>query len=257
MVSKGSRYNQIYVPKNKENEFEVGDIVEVRLIEKKNKLFYSPHLKRLSHFKDRLIGEIFSHLSKFKEIEQAFVFGSFLTGQTEYHDIDVLVFVKNESEGFERRVHDSLTEEFSLKFHVLIASRDGFLKTLEYGPIERSMMHYFISNKEFKVPQKREINDEVLRRLLMMPEDLFKVRFENGRIFYDSLRTVITVENFLKGKDISLETIDKEIIILLSESKLKVLKENSYVNNELFRELKSIFTEKLKKTHHLLKNGEK
>ncbi len=251
-VSKGSRYNQIYVPKSMQKEFELGDIVEVILIEKKNKLFYSPHIKRLSNFKDRLIREIFSFLSKFKEIEQVFVFGSFLTTQIEYHDIDLLIFLKKESEELDKKILDSLIGEFNLKFHILSATREGFLKVLEYSPIERSMMYYFVSNKEFKVPSKREIHEDNIRSLLMMPEDIFKVRFDEGRVFYDSLRKLITIESFLRGKDIAPETIDKEIISLLNEKKLKILKENEYVNNELFRELKGIFKAKVERIHEML-----
>ena len=57
-VSKGSRFNQIYVPKSMENLVEVGDEVEVTLIRKHAELHLSKGLK-LPHFKKGLIRDIF------------------------------------------------------------------------------------------------------------------------------------------------------------------------------------------------------
>ena len=46
-VSKGSRFNQIYVPKHMENTIEVGDEVEVKLIKKHISLYYAKELKNV------------------------------------------------------------------------------------------------------------------------------------------------------------------------------------------------------------------
>ena len=56
-VSKGSRFNQIYIPKSVEKKFEVGDTVEVKLIKKKKLIF--THNVTLSAFKKKLIEEVF------------------------------------------------------------------------------------------------------------------------------------------------------------------------------------------------------
>src|SRR3989344_6685266 len=93
-VSKGSRYNQIYLPKEVEKHFDVGDIVEVKLIEKKQELFI--HKVKLTGFKERLIKEIFEFLRKFKDIEQVLVVGSFLMEKSSYNDIDIIVLTKEE-----------------------------------------------------------------------------------------------------------------------------------------------------------------
>src|SRR3989338_6963318 len=61
-VSKGSRFNQIYIPKNKEGEFEVGDIVQVKLVSKKNKLYYSKNLQKLSPFKEKIKEKVYDSL---------------------------------------------------------------------------------------------------------------------------------------------------------------------------------------------------
>ena len=65
-VSKGSRFNQIYVPKGMEIKFGIGDVVEVRLLKKKEHLYYSKNLPKLGEFKEKLIKDIFSFLNQFK-----------------------------------------------------------------------------------------------------------------------------------------------------------------------------------------------
>lgn len=92
-VSKGSRFNQIYIPTGMAEIFEVGDLVKIRLIMKKERVYYSENLRklgRISEFKENIIKQIFSLLEKFKEIKQAFVVGSFLTEKADYNDIDIM-----------------------------------------------------------------------------------------------------------------------------------------------------------------------
>jgi hypothetical protein len=73
------------------NIFEVGDKVEVRLISKQNNLYYSKNLTKLSEFKENLVKDIFLILSDFKQIQQPFIIGSFLTENIEFNDIDILI----------------------------------------------------------------------------------------------------------------------------------------------------------------------
>src|SRR3989344_5131442 len=71
-VSKGSKFNQIYVPKNMENLIEAGDEVEIRLIKKHIKLYYSNGFKKLSEFKESLTKGIFSFLNENFDINAVF-----------------------------------------------------------------------------------------------------------------------------------------------------------------------------------------
>src|SRR3989344_8304572 len=97
-ISQGSKFNQIYVPREAEKEFEVGDLVEVKLLKKKIGLYYSQKSIELSKFKGKLINEIFAFLSENKKIKQVFIFGSFLTKKIDYNDIDILVIAEKEDE---------------------------------------------------------------------------------------------------------------------------------------------------------------
>ena len=100
-VSKGSRFNQIYIPKEMESIFEVGDIVKVKLLKKKTEIYYSKNLLKLEEFKEKLIKEIFSHLSTFPNIRQIFIVGSFLIEKVDYNDIDLIIITDKKQKNLE------------------------------------------------------------------------------------------------------------------------------------------------------------
>ena len=256
-VSKGSRFNQIYIPREKEKEFGVGDTVEVRLIKKDNKLHYSKHLKKLSEFKESLISQIFSFLSKYKEIKQVFIFGSFLTKKIDYKDIDVLIFLDEELKGFDERIYKIITDKFNLNIHIISVKIDRFKETLKICPISRGMLYHNISNKIFSMPIETTVNENHLRYLLMMPEDLLRIRLPLGKVYYNSLRKLITIEHFLKKEEIAPDKIDLELVKLIDDEKLLILKEDKSVETPLLKELREIIKNKLIIIYKLIKNGKK
>ena len=186
-VSKGSRFNQIYVPKEMEHEFQSGDLVEVTLIEKKSSIYYSSDLINLSEFKENLIKNIFFELNKFKDIKQIFIIGSFLTQKQDYNDIDIILISEK---NIEKEVSTLLVDKFELKFHIMSISENNFKLLQKFCPLTRSMFFYFISNKKFKLLKETEINKDHIRFLLMMPEDILKIEV-NSKNFYDSIRRLI------------------------------------------------------------------
>ena len=107
------------------------------------------------------------------------------------------------------------------------------------------------------MPKEILINENHLKNLLMMPEDLLKVRFPLGKVYYDSLRKLITIEHFLKNDEIAPDKIDSELIGLINAEKLKILKENRNVESYLLKEIRSIIKEKLALIHKLIKYGKK
>ena len=253
-VSKGSKYNQIYIPENKREYFNAGDVVEVRLLRKKNELHYSKSLKSLGSFKERLIGEIFSFLSKYKKIKQMFVFGSFLTKKVDYNDIDILVLTdKEEGEEFDKKLYDNLSEEFNLKFHVISAERKSLLKSLKIGPMTRSMLYYFVSDKKFDIPKEVEIDKNHILTLLMMPEDLLEIKFENGKVYYDSLRKLIVIEKFLEDRDMNINEMNKEIEGHIGVELFKKIQKNEFIRKKEVKKIEEVISKKLNNIKKIIK----
>ncbi len=253
-VSKGSRFNQIYIPKEYEQIFQKGDIVEIRLVEKKVNLYYSKNLKKLSEFKEKLIKDIFLEISKFKEVDQVFIFGSFLTKKADYNDIDIFVVSANEE--IDKQVHVSLTEKLNMKFHVIALNEENLKHQLKISPVIRSMFYYFISNKQFLVPKDKEIEVNHIKSLLMFPEDLLNVELESES-FYEALRRIICISQFLLNKEIAPDKIDEIIKKQIDNNLLERIKNNKKLRSKSMKELRKVIKIKLKEINSMLKNGKK
>lgn len=249
-VSKGSRFNQIYVPLGSSKDFEVGDLVEVRLVEKKKGLCYSKSLSKLNDFKEKLVREVFSFLGRVGSVEQVFVVGSFLTSN-DWDDIDLLI-VGSVGEG---EVIKRLGEKFGFKFHVIVVDKDRLDYLVKVCPLTRSMLYYHIADKEFDVGRERVVDVSHIEYLLMMPEDVLEINVD-GKVFYDVIRRLISIERFLGSKEIDSLLIDKEVVKLLGRNDVDYLKENCVVEGELLKKVRGVIKSKLKIIRELL-NGKK
>ena len=250
-VSKGTRFNQIYIPKNMEINFQAGDMVEVTLLEKKISINYSKDLKNLSEFKEELIKNIFSELDKFREIKQIFFIGSFLTQKQDYNDIDIILISEK---NIEKEVNKLLIDKFELRFHIIHIQSDSFKDLQKYCPLTRSMLFYFISNREFKLP-KGEINKDHIRFLLMMPEDILKIKV-SSRVFYDSIRRLRTIERFLENNSLDPLKVNKEIQNLISQNLSQDMRNNEPINDETINKLRDLIKSKLDKINSMIDKNE-
>ena len=254
-VSKGSKFNQIYVPKNMENLIEAGDEVEIRLIKKHIKLYYSNGLKNLSVFKESLIRGIFSFLNGNFDINAIFIVGSFLTEKISYNDIDIVIITSEKNENLEESVYNKLIEKFDLKFHILAIKEKRFWRLSGICPLTRAMFSNFICNKPIKIPDKKFADKNHIKFLLMMPHDLLEIKL-NSRSFFDSVRRLITIERFLKDRSLDIATINEEIKKLVKEQLYKRIKNNDDIEENSFNFLRKIIRTKLKIIEDLIKNGQ-
>jgi predicted nucleotidyltransferase len=240
-VSKGARFNQIYIPKNMELNFQSGDIVEVTLIEKKSSIHYSSNLIKLGEFKENLIKNIFSELDKFREIKQIFIIGSFLTQKQDYNDIDIILISEK---NLEKEIYKTLIEKFELKFHIMSIPEDNFKSLQKYCPMTRSMLYYFVSNKKFNLSKDTELNKNHIKFLLMMPEDLLTIKLK-PRVFYDSIRRLLTIVRFLENRPLNPLNINKEIKNILGEKIAIDIRNNEDMNDDIIKKLRNIIKSKL------------
>lgn len=254
-VSKGSRFNQIYIPKNMENLIEVGDKVEVRLIKKYSRLYYSKDLKKLSRFKENLIKDIFLFLN---EINYAYIFvvGSFLTEKINYNDIDIVLIVNKKYNNLEETAYNKIIEKFNLKFHILAIEENRFKHLIKICPLTRSMFSKFICNKPFAMEKEKLLDKNHIKFLLMMPQDLLEVEVSSG-IFFDNIRRLITIERFLKNKRWGTETINNELRQLVNSRLYDKIRHNECIEKTSVDFLRKIIKTKLNIIGGLIKNGKK
>ncbi|MBI4919120.1 hypothetical protein HY837_04260 [archaeon] len=241
-VSKGTKFNQVYIPKELEESIQPGDLVEVKLLKKNVEVFC--HNVILTDFKNDLIKQIFSFLQKFG-VSQIFVVGSFLTKKIDYNDIDVVVITEFLEEKFDEEIYEKLIDKFNLKFHVLSIKKENFENLLKICPLTKSMFDKFVSNKKIIISQEKIINEQHIQILLMMPEDLLEIDL-NSRAFYDSIRRLLTIERFLDNKLLDNRLIDdesKKVLGVLYQS----IKNNESINKENILFLRKIIKQKLAK----------
>ncbi len=252
-VSKGSRFNQIYIPKEMQEIFEVGDLVEVRLLGKKEKLHYSDNLKsfhKISDFKENIIKQVFFLLEKFKEIKQIFIVGSFLIEKTEYNDIDIILI--SDKKEIERKIYAYLSEKIQMNFHVIVIPGKKIEKLIKICPLTRSMLYYSVSNKEFSLDEKIEIEKKHINFLMMMPEDLLKIEFLNGKVYFDSLRRLITIRKFLEKQKLDPILINLEIKKILGGYYL-LLKKDENIDKKTLILLRKEIKKELTQINKILK----
>ncbi len=252
-ISKGGRYMQVYVPKEKEQEFGVGDLVEVKLLEKRVKLYYSPNLPKLIEFKEQMIRSIFSILAEFSDIQQVFIIGSFLVKHVDYNDIDILVVSSSLDKNIEKNIYSEVTVKYPLRFHMLVISPDKFNNLLHICPVTRGMLSNYVSSKPFTPPSKIEIDKNHILFLLMMPEDILDVSVES-RVYYDNLRRLIVIERFLKNKKLNFQDIDGEINHLLGSSMRPILEKNELLAKEDVSSIRSKIQKKIFIIERMLKD---
>lgn len=250
-VSKGSRFNQVYIPKGMEGRIEVGDLVEVRLLRKHLDLYYR-NQEKLSDFKEYMVKGIFSALQEFSDIEQAFIVGSFLCNIV-YNDIDVAIIT--EKEGFNKQIEETLAQKFNQKFHVLLFSRDRLKTLVEKDPLIRSMFHSYICNKKMDITYKMVLDAKHIEFLLMMPSDLLEITL-SSRVYYDNIRRLVTIQRFLENKSLDRKSISNEIKSMIDAGLLKKMIDNSDVTEKEISALRKIIKEKLDAIRELVKDGQ-
>ncbi len=255
-VSKGSRFNQIYIPKDIEGLIEAGDKVEVRLVRKSVDLHYSKGLGRLSEFKENLIRQVFSFLIETGCATRIFAVGSFLTEKVGYNDIDMVLISPNKDAGFEESAYNKLVEKFNLKFHIVAMEEKRLEHLLRACPLTKSMFSNFVSNKPMELPAGRLIDANHIRFLLMMPHDLLSIRL-NSRIFFDNLRRLVTIERFLGNKSLDATAINGELESLVKNILYKKIRNNEEIEGKSVEFLRAIMKAKLAAIENLIENGKK
>ena len=250
-VSKGSRFNQIYIPKEMESIVEVGDLVQIRLLKKHTELYYKDQ-KKISDFKEYLIKNIFSILQQFSEINSIFIVGSFLYEEV-YNDIDIIIIVDKGRENFEKNIENLLTKKLNQKFHVLLFNEKKLKTLIEKDPLTRTMFNSYVSNKKIELRYKKIVDEKHIKFLLMMPEDLLELKLPS-KIFYDNLRRLITIEQFLKNKKLDREIILKQIKKEINIKLLNKIKNNDEINDKETNLLRKVIKEKIKGIKRMMKN---
>jgi hypothetical protein len=214
-VSKGSKMDQIYIPRNRMG-MAVGSYVvirpagEIERKEKSGRLYYYD-VKELEPIKLEIVNRIFSVVERsVDELENIIITGSFLDEGYGFNDIDVLVV--GNSEFNERELGKEIERETGMKTHFLSVSNSELANGLESDPFYQVMLSRCITKKRFVYKIGRKINYKILDLHLLHSKTLIE-GFDvlNGIEKYKFTRNMIAIYLFVKGRKVGRKEVDKEI----------------------------------------------
>lgn len=231
-ISKGTRMDQIYIPKERMPGFELGATVLIKpVVEKAKPKPYYYKVRGLEPIKNEVIGEI---LNSFEQFDNVIITGSFLEKGFDFKDIDVLLITEKKMETDNINYH--FEREFGIKLHIIIIGYKPLLKGLSTDPLFQMMLSKFVSKKRVIFKVNNKINYKLLDLHLLESKALIvNFDFLTGNEKYKFIRNLIAIKLFMENKKISLETANAEIYNYFGKGAVKNIKENfldkSFLNN--------------------------
>jgi hypothetical protein len=223
-ISKGSKMDQIYIPKNRLG-CAIGQYVLIKPIQEteKPKLFY--HVERIEPIKNKIVEELFSFLQEtIENPDNIILTGSFLERGFVFQDVDIIILT---NDTIDNKMLEKTTEErFGLKMHILSMKKEEFYKGVSTNPLFCSMLSNFVSLKRINMNIPQILIREILDLNILKTKDLI-LNFEilSGREKYYLLRNLVATKLFIEKKKITKKNMDL-LIKNITGSEIEKIKDN-------------------------------
>ncbi|MBU2639797.1 MAG: hypothetical protein KKG75_03800 [Nanoarchaeota archaeon] len=250
-ISKGTKMDQIYIPKNRQG-LEPGTYVKIIPIEEKTiERSYFYNIKELEPIKLEIVNKIFSIIKNLTKYNNIIIAGSLLDKGFNFKDIDVLLI--NEEKINEKNVEKILESRLKIPIHLIHMTQKELKKALMIDPIWRIMLNKSISYKRIPPLPKTNLNYKYLDAQ-MIKSNLLIENSEclTGNEKYKLTRNLIAIYLFVKQKHLSKENIEREI-----EEKFNIESEelkNNIIDEKFIKKYKK-FYKKFEK--EIIKNAAK
>jgi len=258
-ISKGSRMDQIYLPKNREN-FNVGSYVsiktlEIDLTEQKIKQLkpYFYNINYIEPIKLQIISQITEIINKSIENENILITGSFLEQGFNFKDIDIIIISEKNNE---KQIEKAIEDKIKIKTHIIIIDNKTLLKGLSTDPLYQMMLSRCIAKKRFIYKTKHEINYKILD-LHLLKSKLLIDNFDilNGNEKYNLTRNLITISLYSSNRKVTKESVDKEIKKQLADT--EEIKQNILNKTDFIRKYKALYDKLFEKIMEGIKKENK
>ncbi|MEK6932570.1 MAG: hypothetical protein AABW56_02125 [Nanoarchaeota archaeon] len=252
-VSKGSKMDQIYIPKNRYG-FSVGSPVIIKSLEEE-RIIEKPYFYNINYIepiKLDIINKIINIIDKNYSYENVIFTGSFLDKGFNFEDIDVLLITESDAD-----IKEKIESTIGIKTHIISIDNKTLIKGLSTDPIYIMMLSKCISRKRFIYDVKTEMNYKLLDLHLLKSKTLID-NFDilNGSEKYYLTRNLISIYIYANSKKISKEIVDNEIKKIFDVG-VKEIKEN-ILNKKIFLgKYKDIYGKTFKELIRHIKNGSK
>lgn len=248
-VSKGSKMDQIYLSKNREN-FSVGSYVIIKplttdLTEKIKQLKpYFYNLDSIEPIKIQTITQIFNLIGSLIKTENIIIIGSFLEPGFNFNDIDIIII--SEKKFDEKKISRFIEEKIKIKTQVILFNNKTFLVGVSTDPLYQMMLSKCVAKKRFIYKIKNELNYKILDLHLLKSKILID-NFDilNGKEKYKLSRNLIAIKLFLDKKKITKLSVDNEIKNQLADT--EKIKQNILNKTDFIRRYKFLYTKTFNK----------
>ena len=238
-ISKGSKMDQIYIPKNRIG-LTSGSLVVIKpLIQEEHAKLqlrgkhFLYGVNKIESIKIEIINRVFSIIEKnTKEVKNIIIFGSFLEEGFYFNDLDILII--SEKEISDRLLKAEISAEIGVKTHILQMTSEELIEGLKYDPLYLNMISRCVAKNRIVFNIKRKINAQLLDLNLLKSKTLID-NFDalSGREMYYLTKNMIAILLFIRRKNISSDSIDKEIKKIFKidsgDIKEKILNKNKFL----------------------------
>lgn len=241
-ISKGSKMDQIYIPKNRVG-FSAGEYVLILplkgKIEKKKSRPYFYGVNVLEPVKTRIIERIIDLIDKKTNPDNIIITGSFLDKGFSFNDVDILLL--NNKKINTEIIKEEIEKLEGIKTHIILLNS----KTLSFGltvdPLYSLMLSKYVSNKKIIFRIKRRINYKILDLSLLKSKTLIdNYDAFNGNEKYYFTMNMVSILLFMQGKKLSKSIVNKKIEKIFNV-KISKIKENVIEKQDFLKKYREIF----------------
>ncbi len=230
-ISKGSRMDQIYLPKNREN-LSIGSYVLIKPLEsefqlkQKDEKLYFYNISSIEPIKLEIIKQIIASIKKLiKNYENIIITGSFLDKGFNFNDIDMLII--SEGKINLNMIEKAIEDKIKIKIHIIALNNKTLVEGLSTDPLYQIMLSKCVVKKRFVYKSKRRINYKILDLHLLKSKNLID-NFDvlNGNEKYDLTRNLVAISLYLEKRKIGKEEVDRKIMEYFNLKDIKEIKQN-------------------------------
>jgi hypothetical protein len=248
-ISKGSRFNQIYLKKNEGIEFQPGKAVIIKSVLEEPESNIFEYRVTLSNIKKQIVKSIFGIIDDNCSYDNILITGSFLEKGFNFNDIDIIIINPKNTD----KVKELITENIGIKPHLILIDSKSLNKGIKRDPLFRLMIDRYVSIKRTLFRRDKEIDYKLI--------DIYLVRNKNLIDGFDllnigqrkkMLRDFVGLKLFAENKEITIKGIEKETerifgkdiiekLFYYADSKakeafmVKLKKEFSYLEKEVLK----------------------
>ena len=253
-VSKGSKMDQVYLPKNRFG-LDIGSYVVVKQLEeeKTEEKFYFYGVEHIEPIKLDMLKKIIKIIDKQHTYENVIFTGSFLDSGFNFNDIDILLIGENKP-----AIKEKIENKIGIKAHIIFIDNKSLMRGLSTDPIYQMMLSRCISKKRIIYSYKSKINYKILDLHLLksksLPENFDILR--GGEKYYLT-RNMIAILLYLNNTKVNKREVDNEIKKIFNLSDIDEIKENLLDKNKFIKKYRLVYNQLFKRTLEGINNESK